>query len=767
VLGVRGKILLISISVVVLGVGIGTFLNGEAFRKEYTDGLQSKMTVIVRDFRNQLNRIRALGLDIDNIRGFEKQCLDVVHEHPEISYALVARRDGFVLFHSDPTLQGKTSKRLAYLAFTPADQTSIRVVQGDKGEELQNVIVSSEPDDRGDVFVIVGFPSRIITAQVHRLIARSMLFGGVSIALATVLLLASISVLVTQPLSRLVGTIRDIQASGNLRQKVNVRFRDEIGTLATSFNEMIGSLQQAHDELEERVDRRTEELARANQALREREERYRLVAKKTGQLIYDYDIPTGHIQWIGAIEELTGYSPQEFAEVDIQKWEEMIHPQDRRRVMESLEHGLKNHGNTFLSPYRFQHKDGHYFDVEDSAAILRSPQGEAWRMLGTMKDVTLRKEAEDELKHSHELLEQRVQERTKELVQANEHIRQAQAELVQIEKMSLLGELVAGVAHEINTPTGAIMNVANDAALHVRELAIAASELDQLPDDLRRWLSEAVPVIVTHQATLAKLADRQAHRQIESELQRQGIKDPKLAADILIDCGLSSSDERAVRCLSHPVGLKFLEHLAALKIGTSISLASVQKIAKIIRALRYYSRSGDGDLFDINVNESLDNTLVILQNRLKHLVKVERCYEESIPPVLCGPDLSQVWTNILSNACDAIESVDGPGEKLIRITTRSKDQHAVVEIFNIGPPIPPQTLPKIFDPFFTTKAIGKGTGLGLSICTAILRKYQGTIAAHNEPNGVTFEVTLPLDRREATETPPASQNNEALAHQAG
>ena len=184
----------------------------------------------------------------------------------------------------------------------------------------------------------------------------------------------------------------------------------------------------------------------------------------------------------------------------------------------------------------------------------------------------------------------------------------------------------------------------------------------------------------------------------------------------------------------------------ALRAGSEISLVSVQKIAKIVKALRYYSRSGEGELFDINLNESLDNTLVILQNRIKHVAKVHRDYAEDVLPVRCGGDISQVWTNILSNACDAIEEFNREGQGLIRIRTTQKDRQAAVEVFNVGPPIPPETMSRIFDPFFTTKPIGKGTGLGLSICTGILRKYHGTITARNETDGVTFEVTLPLSQ---------------------
>ena len=208
----------------------------------------------------------------------------------------------------------------------------------------------------------------------------------------------------------------------------------------------------------------------------------------------------------------------------------------------------------------------------------------------------------------------------------------------------------------------------------------------------------------------------------------------------------------ALRSLTEEPVLVFLEHLTSLKASSEICHASVRKIIRIVKALRYYSRSGEGEMFDIDIDESIDNTVVILQNRIKHVAKLERRYQESLPAVRLGPDISQVWTNLLSNACDAIEGAGGGEMGLIRIATMAEDENLIVEIFNEGRPIPQELTARIFDPFVTTKPIGKGTGLGLSICTGILRKYGGRIEARNDAGGVTFRVSLPLVQRDTVRT---------------
>ena len=386
-------------------------------------------------------------------------------------------------------------------------------------------------------------------------------------------------------------------------------------------------------------------------------------------------------------------------------------------------------------------------------SIYVDPLGKRF-LVSVMRDITDLKDFEQSLERANETLEQRVAQRTHDLEEAYERISQAQADLVEAEKMGMLGELVAGVAHEINTPTGAIMNVVQDLNEKMHMFSKASLRSSRCTPEITEWLGEVACSTLTRQACIIQ-PDTRAQRELLRRCRQLGFEHPQPAADAITACGLDVDDTVIVKRLKDPVVMDFLSHLASLKSSCEICAASVRKITLIVKALRYYSRSSDDEQFDVDINESIDNTLVILQNRVKRLARIKRNFQQPLPTYKCGPHITQVWTNILCNACDAIEE-QGPRHEpaLIKITTAHEDDNIVVEIFNEGPHIPSEVIGKIFEPFVTTKDLGKGTGLGLSICASIVRKYSGIIEARNVDGGVSFTVTLPRNHDDVEDPSP-------------
>lgn len=354
-------------------------------------------------------------------------------------------------------------------------------------------------------------------------------------------------------------------------------------------------------------------------------------------------------------------------------------------------------------------------------------------------------QAADASQRENTAVETRVGERTLELERVNERLRQTQFELMQHEKMSMLGQLASSVAHEVNTPTGAILNASVDAGRHLREFLVLAMDPDEFDAGARKWLAEMFESLFRDGVTRNDMAVRNERRQVEKQLREAACPDARRMAEIVVAYGKQQSvnDEAFIERLSRGPVIAVLEHVLALKVSSEISEASAKKIARIVRSLRLYAHSGQGESVDVDVSESVDNMLVVMQNRIKHVAQVERSFGEHLPLVRCGADLLQVWTNILSNACDAIELARGPELGIIEVVTEMDGEFVVVKIRNTGPPIAQEHMTKLFTPFFTTKGLGRGTGLGLSICVGILKRYGGTIAAMNELGHVVFEVRLP------------------------
>jgi len=289
-------------------------------------------------------------------------------------------------------------------------------------------------------------------------------------------------------------------------------------------------------------------------------------------------------------------------------------------------------------------------------------------------------------------MERRVAQRNIELAKALQNLKASQAQLVQSEKMASLGQMVAGVAHEINTPLGYVKNnveMARDLFQEMRAL------LDAHKIFLGLFSSEGVD----EEAIGRQLASvQEMTQQLEEGFPPEEVE------------GLYGD-----------------------------TLFGIDQISEMVLNLKNFSRLDQAPVADINLNECIDSALLIAKNLLKHKAEVVKEYAE-LPRITCSPSqINQVFLNLLTNAAQAIET---QGKIFIKT---SADAHFVyASVQDTGKGIPKEHLGKIFDPFFTTKPVGHGTGLGLSISFQIIQKHGGQIKVGSQVGvGTRFLVSLP------------------------
>lgn len=348
-------------------------------------------------------------------------------------------------------------------------------------------------------------------------------------------------------------------------------------------------------------------------------------------------------------------------------------------------------------------------------------------------------------------LERQVAERTEQLQHKNEELAQTlqelkatQDELIQSEKMAALGQLVAGIAHEINTPLGAIR-----AAIGNTDKALEAS-LSQFPQLLPQLnpQQQADFFSVLEQAlgtppSLSTREKRQIKRTLTQQLESHEIANAKQLAHLLTEGGLHNSFDSQLSLLQTPQANQIVQiayDIARLYANSQTINNAVERASKIVFALKNYARydhSGEKQL--VQITDGIETVLELYHNYLKKGVTVMRHYQP-VPEISCYPDeLVQVWTNLIHNAVQAMDSKGTLG-----IGVRQQNQAIVVEVTDFGCGIPPEILDKIFQPFFTTKPAGEGSGLGLDIVQKIIEKHQGTISVTSVPGNTTFTVTLPM-----------------------
>lgn len=313
------------------------------------------------------------------------------------------------------------------------------------------------------------------------------------------------------------------------------------------------------------------------------------------------------------------------------------------------------------------------------------------------------KENERIITQQNVLLEAKVDERTKELAQSNKDLnttlsdlRSAQAQLVDAEKMASLGQMTAGIAHELNNP-----------------INFVSSNIDPL----RRDLQDIFTILGAYQKADAE--------------------------------GASAEESlAAARKLSEELELDYLKtEMDQLLRGIS---DGASRTAEIVKGLRIFSRLDEDALKKADINECLRSTLVILKSTIKSEAPVEVKLDESLPEIMCYPGkLNQVFMNIIVNALQATASTGRPyNERKVTVSSEDTGEAVVVRISDNGTGIPEKVKARIFDPFFTTKNVGQGTGLGLSIVLGIVNDHNGTIEVETkEGEGTVFIITLPKDHQ--------------------
>jgi len=421
-------------------------------------------------------------------------------------------------------------------------------------------------------------------------------------------------------------------------------------------------------------------LEKKGKELRESEERFRAVSESANDAIVSVDADGNVFFWNNAATEMFGYS---FAE--------MMGASLTRIIPEKLRKAHKQGMENFLStgePKVIGHtvelvglrKDGDEFPLDLSLATWK--EGDQLFFTGIIRDITARKEMEEALLRDKDALLKFADS----LKKVNDELKNTQAQMLQREKMASVGQLAAGVAHEINNPMGFI-----------------TSNLSTL----EKYVAKFTEFIAVQSEALASVG---AADKVQDARK-------KLKLDFLIE---DTGD------LLHE------------------SLDGAKRVTEIVRNLKSFSRVDEAAVNPANINDCIETTLKIIWNELKYKTKVYKEYGD-LPDTLCNSqELNQVFMNILVNAAQAIEK---QGD--ITIRTWEEENTIKIAISDTGGGIAADKLNRIFEPFFTTKEVGKGTGLGLSICYDIMKKHEGEIAVESEVGkGTTFTVILPVKTEE-------------------
>ena len=613
----------------------------------------------IDDENGNFSGVMKLVLNIEDVIAILTK-LETIHIHKTAEFKLI-NKDGEIIYSTEEydissDLPAEMNSPLKH----EESHLSYFIAEGDKpgeGKELFCYAYSKGYRDyKGFGWIlIVEHETKEIFVPIIKL--RN---GIIITSLAVIILAILIGFIISRSISRPVTKIRAATIEigrGNLDAKIEISSKDEIGMLANTFNKMTEDLQNT--------------TASKNY--------FDNIIQSMMDMLFVLN-PDKTIRTVNsAVQNILGYPENDLIGKDFS-------------ILEGEGEGepisiLVQEGFIGQAEKTLLAKDGKEIPVLLSGSVMRAGNGEIEAVVCVARDITERKRIE---KENASLLE--------ETKNSLDDLKQTQSYLLQSEKMASVGQLAAGVAHEINNPTGFVH-----------------SNLGSM----KKYSARVLELINRYEEGLAVIKDN-GSKEVTSFYEEMDELKKKLKIDFI---------------------LKDFE-----KVITD-SLEGTQRIKKIVADLKSFSRVDQAEFKRANINEGLTSTLNVVWNELKYKCTVEKNYGD-LPQIYCNPgQLNQVFMNLLLNAAQALEQKGtiAISTHYVNGQTGAEQDYVEIKISDTGRGIPEDKLKRIFEPFFTTKPVGKGTGLGLSISYDIIQKHKGEISVESAVGkGTTFAIKLPV-----------------------